>query len=277
GRRHRRARAGRRRRHRARGGGGRGGGAGNPAGAGGLASGPEPGGGARPGQGHHRQARHPRRGAAAGAGRVRHLPIAVPRGLAHRRATRHVPHSTRHGGAAGPAAGAGGAGSGRQPGAVGHHHRRAGDPRDRGGHLDLLPRPELHGGGPDRSARTAAGAGGWRLMADPRPGRRRWGTRCWGTRRRAPRWRDRGAAPIELAIVWPAILLLVFGAVQVATYFTARTVALSAAQVGVTAARGYDATDADGRDRAEAFLAQAGDWLVDWQVIGPVRDETTGQ
>ncbi|HLU33753.1 MAG TPA: TadE family protein [Natronosporangium sp.] len=114
-------------------------------------------------------------------------------------------------------------------------------------------------------------------MADPRPGRRRWGTRCWGTRRRAPRWRDRGAAPIELAIVWPAILLLVFGAVQVATYFTARTVALSAAQVGVTAARGYDATDADGRDRAEAFLAQAGDWLVDWQVIGPVRDETTGQ
>lgn len=96
-------------------------------------------------------------------------------------------------------------------------------------------------------------------------------------RRRTRHARDRGGAPIELAILWPAILLLVFGAVQVATYFTARTVALSAAQVGVSAARKYDATDADGRDSAEAFLMQAGDWLLDWQVIGPVRDEASGE
>jgi len=98
-------------------------------------------------------------------------------------------------------------------------------------------------------------------------------------RRRRSRGRraDRGAAPIELAILWPAILLLVFGAVQVATYFTARTVALSAAQVGVSAAREYDATDEDGRDSAEAFLLEAGDWLLDWEVIGPVRDEATGE
>ena len=44
----------------------------------------------------------------------------------------------------------------------------------------------------------------------------------------ATRSRDRGSSPVELAILWPAILLLIFGSVQIATYFTARTVALSA-------------------------------------------------
>lgn len=89
--------------------------------------------------------------------------------------------------------------------------------------------------------------------------------------------RDRGAAPIELAILWPAILLLIFGGVQVATYFTARTVALSAAQIGVGTARQYDGTDAEGKAAAEAYLEQAGDWLVGWQVQDPVRDEDAGE
>jgi len=85
--------------------------------------------------------------------------------------------------------------------------------------------------------------------------------------------RDRGGSVVELAILWPAIVLVIFGAVQVTTYFTARTVALSAAQVGVATERRYDATPGSGQDRAEEFLAGAGDWLADPQVDEPVRTD----
>jgi Flp pilus assembly protein TadG len=77
---------------------------------------------------------------------------------------------------------------------------------------------------------------------------------------------DRGASAVELAILWPAILLLIFGAVQAATYFTARAVALSAAQVAVTTQRQHQASDGAGEQRARAFLTRSGDWLRDWDV-----------
>jgi hypothetical protein len=78
---------------------------------------------------------------------------------------------------------------------------------------------------------------------------------------------------VELAILWPVVMLVVFGAVQITTYFTARTVALSAAQAGVAAERRYDAEPGSGQVRAEQFLAGAGDWLVDAEVAPPVRTE----
>jgi Flp pilus assembly protein TadG len=84
--------------------------------------------------------------------------------------------------------------------------------------------------------------------------------------------RDRGGAEVELAILGPLLLIIIFGAIQITTYFTARNVALSAAQVGVSAERRYDAQPGSGRDRAEAFLAQAGDWLVNGQVGEPQRN-----
>ncbi|MPZ27667.1 MAG: pilus assembly protein [Micromonosporaceae bacterium] len=92
-------------------------------------------------------------------------------------------------------------------------------------------------------------------------------------RRRPAPGRDRGGAAVELAILWPVLVLVVFGAVQVTTYFTARTVALSAAQVGVATERQYDAAPGSGTDRAEEFLAGAGDWLVQAQVGEPVRTD----
>jgi hypothetical protein len=84
---------------------------------------------------------------------------------------------------------------------------------------------------------------------------------------------DRGGAEVELAILGPLLLIVIFGAVQVTTYFTARTVALSAAQVGVDAERRYDVDPNAGVGvaQAEAFLAQAGDWLINSQVEDPVR------
>lgn len=92
-------------------------------------------------------------------------------------------------------------------------------------------------------------------------------------RRPGRRGRDRGGAIVELAILWPMIVLAIFGAIQITTYFTARTVALSAAQVGVATERRYDATPGSGKDEAEAFLANAGDWLVDAEVDDPVRTD----
>jgi hypothetical protein len=76
---------------------------------------------------------------------------------------------------------------------------------------------------------------------------------------------------VELAILWPVVVLVIFGGVQITTYFTARTVALSAAQVAVATERRYDAVPGSGQLRAEEFLAGAGEWLVRAEVDEPVR------
>lgn len=73
---------------------------------------------------------------------------------------------------------------------------------------------------------------------------------------------DRGANPVELAVVMPAVLLLLFGSIQVAAGFLARSTAMHAAQSGVNAQRVHQAPGGAGVDRATAFLTAAGDWLA---------------
>ncbi|MEV4479879.1 TadE/TadG family type IV pilus assembly protein [Micromonospora coxensis] len=73
---------------------------------------------------------------------------------------------------------------------------------------------------------------------------------------------DRGANPVELAVVMPAVLLLLFASVQVAVWFVARSTALHAAQSGVNAQRTLHAPAGAGEARAARFLGSAGDWLV---------------
>lgn len=68
---------------------------------------------------------------------------------------------------------------------------------------------------------------------------------------------ERGSASLEIAILGPALLLLIFGVVQVALWFYARNLALAAAQEGVDAARGYRATSDAGVTRAQSFLQRA--------------------
>jgi len=75
---------------------------------------------------------------------------------------------------------------------------------------------------------------------------------------------ERGANPVELAVVMPAILVLLFGSIQLGVWFVARATALNAAQSGVNAQRTLQAPPDAGRDRATSFLRAAGDWLVDW-------------
>ncbi|MEV4753692.1 TadE family protein [Micromonospora sp. NPDC049559] len=89
--------------------------------------------------------------------------------------------------------------------------------------------------------------------------------------------RDRGASPVELAILLPGILVLLFAAVQVAAIFLARTVALAAAQEAVGTVRVHDGPpDAAGVAAAERFIAGSGDWLTGARVYrsSPVSDGT---
>lgn len=94
---------------------------------------------------------------------------------------------------------------------------------------------------------------------------------------------ERGSASLELAVLFPAVLLLVFGIVQYGLWFHARSLALAAAQEGVTAARTYTADPTAGPDRAHAFLAaHAGDLLTDITITTDttpvqVRVQVTGR
>ncbi|HTF11881.1 MAG TPA: TadE/TadG family type IV pilus assembly protein [Asanoa sp.] len=72
---------------------------------------------------------------------------------------------------------------------------------------------------------------------------------------------DRGASPVELAIVAPLIILLLFLAIQIAAVFLARSAALSAAQEAVSAQRAYQAPAGAGIAKGNAFLTHTGDWL----------------
>lgn len=93
-----------------------------------------------------------------------------------------------------------------------------------------------------------------------------------GARRRCRRAEDRcienrrterGSASLEIAILAPALLALTFAVVQAGLWFHARSLALAAAQEGVTAARAYHAPTDAGPTRARAFLTQqAGDSLL---------------
>jgi hypothetical protein len=73
---------------------------------------------------------------------------------------------------------------------------------------------------------------------------------------------DRGSASIEFAITAVAVIAMMFVAIQAATYFWARSIALAAAQEGVEAQRAYNAAPGAGQDRAAAFIASAGDGLT---------------
>lgn len=85
---------------------------------------------------------------------------------------------------------------------------------------------------------------------------------------------DRGANPVELAVVMPVILVLLFASVQVAVWFVARSTALNAAQSAVNAQRVYQAPADAGPQRATRFLRASGDWLVGWDRPGPVCETT---
>ncbi|PSL01382.1 TadE-like protein [Haloactinopolyspora alba] len=81
--------------------------------------------------------------------------------------------------------------------------------------------------------------------------RRRW-------RRRRADGRERGAATLEIAIVFPIVLLITFGVIEGALWYHARNVALAAAEEGVRAATGDGGTPGAGVEEARDFALRAG-------------------
>src|ERR1051326_4394022 len=84
----------------------------------------------------------------------------------------------------------------------------------------------------------------------------------WRSRLRAAARDDSGMTTLEVAVLFPVVLILVFGIAQTALWYMARTAALSAAQQGVNTGRAYGATPADGASASQDFLTeQVGDIL----------------
>ncbi|MFG2691598.1 TadE/TadG family type IV pilus assembly protein [Streptomyces sp. NPDC048405] len=84
-------------------------------------------------------------------------------------------------------------------------------------------------------------------------------TAWWRRRRQAD---DRGDASIQMAIVYPFVLLAAITVIQASMWYYARQIALTAAREGVTAARVYQAGPGDGTARARQVLGRtAGDSL----------------
>jgi hypothetical protein len=70
-----------------------------------------------------------------------------------------------------------------------------------------------------------------------------------------------------MAIIFPFVLLATVAVVQASMWYYARQIALTAAREGVTAARAYEASPADGAAQARNVLGRtAGDSLTGYSV-----------
>lgn len=86
---------------------------------------------------------------------------------------------------------------------------------------------------------------------------------------------ERGSASVELVVLMPLLLLILFAGIQGAVYYHARTLAIAAAQEGARAAARENATTTAGTAAAHAFLARtAGDSLTAVTITG-TRTATT--
>jgi Flp pilus assembly protein TadG len=84
-----------------------------------------------------------------------------------------------------------------------------------------------------------------------------------GTRKPAPPG-DGGSVTLELAVVFPAVIALIFGTVQAGIYYHCRSLAAVAAGQGLKAATADAGTAAAGNAGATGFLERAGadGWLT---------------
>jgi Flp pilus assembly protein TadG len=81
------------------------------------------------------------------------------------------------------------------------------------------------------------------------------------------RQRERGATTTELVVVMPFLILLVFLVVHVGVWLHATQIARAAAQEGARAARVETGSAEAGQARAESFLAELGDSVLEDEVV----------
>ncbi|GGJ60723.1 TadE/TadG family type IV pilus assembly protein [Streptomyces brasiliensis] len=82
------------------------------------------------------------------------------------------------------------------------------------------------------------------------------------------RWRDdHGDTSIQMAIIFPFMLLATVAVIQASMWYYARQIALTAAREGATTARAYQSSPAAGAAQARNVLERtAGDSLHDYRV-----------
>lgn len=83
---------------------------------------------------------------------------------------------------------------------------------------------------------------------------------------------ERGSGSLELVVLFPVILLLIFGVVQGALYYYARSVALAAAQEGLRDARVENGSAGAGGARARQFLDRVDDGMLKAVSVSPQRN-----
>lgn len=89
---------------------------------------------------------------------------------------------------------------------------------------------------------------------------------------------DRGSSSLELVVLFPVVLAIIFGLIQGALYFHARNVAAAAAREGLRADASYTGSAAGGADAAARFISTAGGNSVITNVtITPARSATQAQ
>lgn len=86
---------------------------------------------------------------------------------------------------------------------------------------------------------------------------------------------DRGSVTVESVIVFPVVLLLIFGAIQAGVYYYGRSIASAAAEQGLQAARAEKGSAGDGAARAQAFLATSSRGVLTNTAVRPSRDAAT--
>lgn len=70
--------------------------------------------------------------------------------------------------------------------------------------------------------------------------------------------RQRGSVTLEMVILFPVLLIMLFAAVQGGLWFHARNVAISAAQEGARVAASYESSASQGAEAARKFATAAG-------------------
>lgn len=70
--------------------------------------------------------------------------------------------------------------------------------------------------------------------------------------------RERGSVTLEMVILFPVLLIMLFGAVQAGLWFHTRNIAMTSAQEGARAAAAFEATSSEGEAAAERFATEAG-------------------
>lgn len=83
---------------------------------------------------------------------------------------------------------------------------------------------------------------------------------------------EEGSATVEIVVLLPALLVLLFIAVQAGLMFHARQVVMAAANEGAVAASVERGTAAEGHEIAEGFLAQTADVALSSWTVTATRD-----